>query len=38
MASLTGGTVKPTIQTGFHIITKDNVSGDGAQYLYKSSC
>jgi len=38
VASLTGGTVKPTIQTGFHIITKDNVSGDGAQYLYKSSC
>jgi len=38
IASLTGGEVTPTIQTGFHIITKDNVDGDGAQYLYKSSC
>ncbi|WP_028048468.1 ABC transporter substrate-binding protein [Cellulomonas sp. URHD0024] len=38
MASLDGSEVTPTIQTGFHIITKDNVDGDGAQYLYKSSC
>ena len=38
IASLTGGEITPTIQTGFHIITKDNVDGDGAQYLYKSSC
>ena len=27
----------PTIQTGFHLLTKDNIDGDGAQYVYKSS-
>ena len=26
------------IQTGFHVLTKDNIDGDGAQYVYKSSC
>jgi ribose transport system substrate-binding protein len=38
VASLSGGQITPKIQTGFHIVTKDNVSGDGAKYLYKSSC
>lgn len=38
VASLDGTTVTPKIQTGFHVITADNVSGDGAKYLYKSSC
>ncbi|WP_200940628.1 ABC transporter substrate-binding protein [Cellulomonas sp. Leaf334] len=38
MAALTGGEVTPKIQTGFHIITAENVDGEGAQYLYKSSC
>jgi ribose transport system substrate-binding protein len=38
VASLTGTQVTPKIQTGFHIVTKDNVSGEGAKYLYKSSC
>ncbi|GAA4398353.1 ABC transporter substrate-binding protein [Fodinibacter luteus] len=37
-ASLTGGTVTPTIQTGFTIITKDNLSGEGGDAAYKSSC
>ena len=26
------------IQTGFHLLTKDNIDGDGAQYVYKSNC
>ena len=38
VAALKGETVTPTIQTGFHVLTKDNISGDGAQYVYKSSC
>ncbi|GAA4344904.1 ABC transporter substrate-binding protein [Angustibacter luteus] len=38
VASLTGGATEAKIQTGFHIVTKDNVDGEGAQYLYKSSC
>lgn len=37
-AALTGGTVKPTIQTGFTIITKENLSGEGGDAAYKSSC
>jgi len=37
-AALTGGTVKPKIQTGFTIITKDNLSGEGGAAAYKSSC
>ena len=31
-------TVTPKVQTGFTIITKDNVDGDGAGAIYKSSC
>ena len=38
IAALDGGTVTPKIQTGFTIITKDNVDGDGAGAVYKSSC
>lgn len=38
VASLKGQPVEAKIQTGFHLLTKDNISGDGAQYVYKSSC
>lgn len=37
-AALTGGTVEKKIQTGFTIITKDNLSGDGGKAAYKSKC
>ena len=37
-AALTGGSVTPTIQTGFTIITKENLSGEGGDAAYKSSC
>lgn len=38
VAAIKGEQVTPTIQTGFHLLTKDNIEGDGAQYVYKSSC
>ena len=38
VADLEGSEVTPKIQTGFHVLTKDNIDGDGAQYVYKSSC
>ena len=38
VASLKGEAVEAKIQTGFHLLTKDNIEGDGAQYVYKSSC
>jgi ribose transport system substrate-binding protein len=38
VAALDGGTVTPKIQTGSTTITKDNINGDGAQAVYKSSC
>ena len=38
VASLKGESVTPQIQTGFHLLTKDNIDADGAQYVYKSSC
>ena len=38
VASLKGEPVQATIQTGFHLLTKDNIDGDGAQYVYKSAC
>jgi ribose transport system substrate-binding protein len=38
VAALDGGTITPKVQTGFTIITKDNVDGDGAAAAYKSSC
>ncbi|HEY0493370.1 MAG TPA: ABC transporter substrate-binding protein, partial [Candidatus Dormibacteraeota bacterium] len=38
LASLKGQQVTKTIQTGSHVLTKDNIDGDGAQYAYKSKC
>ena len=38
VAALDGGQVAPKIQTGFTTITKDNLSGEGGQAAYKSSC
>jgi ribose transport system substrate-binding protein len=38
VAALDGGTVTPKVQTGFTVITKDNVDGDAASAIYKSSC
>jgi ribose transport system substrate-binding protein len=38
VASLDKGTVTPKVQTGFTVITKDNVDGDAASAIYKSSC
>lgn len=37
-AALTGGTVEAEIQTGFTIITQENLTGEGADAVYKSSC
>ncbi|PKW27268.1 ABC transporter substrate-binding protein [Phycicoccus duodecadis] len=37
-AALTGGSVEKKIQTGFTIITKDNLSGEGGKAAYKSTC
>jgi ribose transport system substrate-binding protein len=38
VAALDGGTVTPKVQTGFTVITKDNIDGDAADAVYKSSC
>jgi ribose transport system substrate-binding protein len=38
VAALDGGTVTPKVQTGFTIITKDNIDGAGAAAANKSSC
>jgi ribose transport system substrate-binding protein len=38
VASLDGGTVTPKVQTGFTILTKDNIATTGASAVYKSSC
>jgi ribose transport system substrate-binding protein len=38
VAALDGGTVAPKVQTGFTVITKDNLSGAGGAAVYKSSC
>lgn len=38
VASLSGKPVTKEIQTGFHVLTKDNIDGEGAQYAYKSTC
>jgi ribose transport system substrate-binding protein len=38
MAAIDGKTVKKEIQTGFKIVTKANMDGDGKSALYKSSC
>jgi ribose transport system substrate-binding protein len=38
VAALDGGKVTAKVQTGFTILTKDNVDGDGASAVYKSNC
>lgn len=38
VASLDGTSVPKTVQTGFTVITKDNVDTTGASAIYKSSC
>jgi ribose transport system substrate-binding protein len=38
VAALDGGAVTPKVQTDFTIITKDNLDGEGAGAVYKSSC
>lgn len=38
VAALKGEPVNAKIQTGFHLLTKDTIDGEGAQYVYKSSC
>jgi ribose transport system substrate-binding protein len=36
--ALEGSAVPKTVQTGFSVITKDNVDGAGAAAIYKSKC
>ena len=38
VAALDGTSVPKSVQTGFTVITKDNIDGDGKQYVYKSAC
>ncbi|MBF4573079.1 substrate-binding domain-containing protein [Herbiconiux sp. VKM Ac-1786] len=38
IAALDGGDTESEIQTGFTILTKDNIEGEGADAVYKSSC
>jgi ribose transport system substrate-binding protein len=38
VTALEGGSPTPKVQTGFTIITKDTVDGEGAAAVYKSSC
>jgi ribose transport system substrate-binding protein len=38
VTALEGGAPTPKVQTGFEIITRDNVDGEGAAAIYKSSC
>jgi ribose transport system substrate-binding protein len=38
VTALEGGQVTPKVQTGFTIITKDNVDGEAADAVYKSTC
>ena len=38
VAALDGGQVTPKVQTGFTVITKDNIDGEGGQAAYKSAC
>ncbi|AZS38292.1 Ribose import binding protein RbsB [Microbacterium lemovicicum] len=38
LAALNGETPEATIQTGFTIITKDNVDGDAKNAVYQSTC
>ena len=38
VAALDGKPVTPKVQTGFTIITKDNIDGEGGAAAYKSNC
>lgn len=38
LAALDDKPVTAEISTGFHVITADNIDGEGAQYVYKSAC
>lgn len=38
MAALNGDTVEEKIQTGFTILTQDNIDSEGKDAVYKSSC
>jgi ribose transport system substrate-binding protein len=38
VASLEGAAVTPKVQTGFTVITQQNLNGAGAQAAYKSNC
>jgi ribose transport system substrate-binding protein len=38
VTALDGGESTPNVQTGFTVITTDNVDGDAADAVYKSSC
>ncbi len=38
VAALDGGQVTPKVQTGFTVITSENLDGEGGQAAYKSSC
>jgi ribose transport system substrate-binding protein len=38
VAALDGAAVTPKVQTGFTVITKDNIDGDGGRAAYKSDC
>jgi ribose transport system substrate-binding protein len=38
VAALEGAPVTAKVQTGFTVITKDNLNGEGGQAAYKSSC
>ncbi|WP_291053073.1 ABC transporter substrate-binding protein [Herbiconiux sp.] len=38
IAALNGDSTEAEIQTGFTILTKDNIDGEGADAVYKSSC
>lgn len=38
LAALEGGSTEKSIETGFSIITKDNVDGDAKDAVYQSSC
>jgi ribose transport system substrate-binding protein len=38
VASLEGAPVTAKVQTGFTVITKDNVNGEGGNAVYKSKC
>jgi ribose transport system substrate-binding protein len=38
VAALDGGDVTPSVQTDFTVITNDNIDGEAADAVYKSSC